>query len=455
MSNQSTNSASKGNTKKQTDSKSINIWLEKQITQAWQRQDRWLYLLSPLSGVYAGISGIRKQLYQRQLLPSYRAKVPVMIVGNITVGGAGKTPLIIALVTHLQAKGVRVGVISRGYGGDYQKMPAIVGLDSTPEVVGDEPCLIVRATQTQQSRQLAGVSSVSKSDTGSIVSTSTEPSSTEPSSNVTGSLVSRVVPMAVCPNRQQAIECLLQTYPDVQLIIADDGLQHYKLQRDIEWVVVDSQRGFGNGWLLPVGFLREPIRRLQNTTVIYNHPIQPTNSHQNNQQKSHPNMWLKPNKLQPLLDWLSLDTHELDAIACNLTLPKKGDAVYAVSGIGYPQRFFATLQQLGYQVMECPYPDHHQYGLPDLLSVAAASTQAVVITSKDAVKIQYVFNQYMQLLAKSEGDIDTDIDMSAETKSAVKELLSRMFVLPVTAQLNTSCIQQLEKQLQELGIVIH
>lgn len=188
------------------------------MTRAWQRQAGWLWLLLPLSWLYGLITLLRRQAYRTGLFASYRAPIPVMVIGNITVGGSGKTPLIIALVGYLQQHGVKVGVISRGYGGDSSKMPALVGADSVPSDVGDEPCLIV---------------------------------------NTTGAA------MAVCPDRQQAITTLLNAYPDLQLIIADDGLQHYALQRDIEWIVVDVARGVGNQQLLPTGFLREPMSRLK------------------------------------------------------------------------------------------------------------------------------------------------------------------------------------------------
>ena len=183
--------------------------IETTVTRAWQRQATWLWLLLPFSWLYGLITMLRHHAYKSGLLSSYRAPVPVMVIGNISVGGSGKTPLIITLVDYLQKQGVYVGVISRGYGGDTSQMPALVGKTSLPNVVGDEPCLIV---------------------------------------NTTG------VAMAVCPNREQAITMLLETYPDLQLIIADDGLQHYALQRDIEWIVVDAARGFGNKQLLPTDF---------------------------------------------------------------------------------------------------------------------------------------------------------------------------------------------------------
>lgn len=183
--------------------------IETAITRAWQRKAAWLWLLLPVSWLYGGLIWLRHQAYKLGWFASFRAPVPVMVIGNITVGGSGKTPLIITLVDYLQQQGIKVGVISRGYGGDSNQMPALVTKESLPSAVGDEPCLIVNMT---------------------------------------------AVPMAVCPNRQQAIETLLAVHPDLQLIIADDGLQHYALQRDIEWIVVDVARGFGNQQLLPTGF---------------------------------------------------------------------------------------------------------------------------------------------------------------------------------------------------------
>ena len=236
--------------------------LETLFTNAWQKQSLWLWLLLPFSWLYALVISIRRWLYQCAWLKSYRAPVPVMVVGNISVGGSGKTPLIIALVEHLQQQGVAVGVISRGYGGDTAQMPALVTATSTPKQVGDEPCLIVASTQ---------------------------------------------VPMSVCPNRQQAIEKLLAVYPKLQLIIADDGLQHYALKRDLEWIVVDASRGFGNQQLLPTGFLREPVSRLKHSTVIYHLATkQEAKAEDDSGTKTAPTslpkqMWLQPTTLHRLL----------------------------------------------------------------------------------------------------------------------------------------------------------
>lgn len=345
------------------DSKPFN--LELAIVDAWQKEAWWLWLLLPVSGLYGAITGIRRKLYLKGVLSSYQAPVPVMVVGNITVGGSGKTPLIIELVTYLQHQGIKVGVISRGYGGNESLMPQLVTLQSKPEEVGDEPFLIVR-------------------ETGAAV--------------------------AVCPNRQQAIEVLLKQQPDTQLIIADDGLQHYKMQRDIEWVVVDSARGFGNKQLLPTGFLREPISRLQGTTVIY-HERTESSQAQNEQSEDRLSMHLKPASLQPLVD----GQPSLSQI----------NNVYAVSGIGYPQRFFNTLTDLGYQVDSKPKPDHHSFEVEDLLPLA---DKPIIITSKDAVKIAPLVKAYPQLQSLS------------------------IWVLPVNAVLSPNSYLTLSKQLKALGI---
>ena len=364
--------------------------LESVVTRAWERQALWLWLLLPLSWLYGLLIMLRQVLYKTGVLSSYRAPIPVMVIGNITVGGSGKTPLIISLVEYLQQQGVRVGVISRGYGGDRAQMPTLVTKESLPSAVGDEPCLIVSLTS---------------------------------------------VPMSVCPNRKQAIETLLQTHPDLQLIIADDGLQHYALQRDIEWIVVDSARGFGNQQLLPTGFLREPVSRLKDATVIYHKkPEQVIDA--NNYLKDHLKndltkqltMHLCPDVLSPL--WF-------DAGNAQNSVPMAGSQVHAVSGIGYPQRFFDTLLGLGFDVIAHPYPDHYDFNLTDLLQY---TDYPIVVTGKDAVKIRSLFLQAEAQQARA---------------TQWKVLASRLWVLPVTAALSDSCYQTLNEQLKTLSILVH
>lgn len=364
---------------------------EKTITQAWQRKALWLWLLLPLSGLYGLIIKLRQWAYRLGILNSYRAPIPVLIVGNISVGGSGKTPLIITLVQYLQQQGVRVGVISRGYGGDSSQMPALVQSDSLPSVVGDEPCLIV---------------------------------------NMTG------VAMAVCPNREQAIAVLLGEYPDLQLIISDDGLQHYALERDIEWIVVDTARGFGNQQLLPTGFLREPMSRLKDASVIFHIKSEKKTEFKDIDLSSaidqKLSMQLKPDKLTLLWQQPRL-TNDLDQDIEVIT-PIEGRLVHAVSGIGYPQRFFDTLSTLGFEIIEHPYGDHHAFTVDELLQY---NDYPIIVTAKDAVKIKAL----LMTLATEQG-FDT----------VTHDLINRLWVLPVTAVLSEPVYQNLNQQLEALGI---
>lgn len=321
--------------------------------QAWAKQSAWLYAFLPLSWLYAAIHRLKIFLYQQKILKSYRAPVPVIVIGNITVGGSGKTPLIIELVSFLQqACGLKVGVISRGYGGQ-GPFPQLVNADSSTQYVGDEPVLIVNATQAA---------------------------------------------MAVGPNRREAIELLMQQHtPD--LILSDDGLQHLALQRDLEWIVVDIERGFGNQQLLPTGFLREPIQRLEGATVIEHGAAS----------QSPLNMHLFAGDLVPLM-----------ADKASTSVPIQGQTIHAVAGIGYPKRFFDSLRQFGFDVIEHEFADHHDYIPADL---DFADDLAVITTAKDAVK----FKDFA-------GFIDKNI-----------------WILPVQAKLSLDCYRLLHQQLITLG----
>ena len=366
--------------------------METAITRAWQRQAAWLWLLLPLSWLYGLVSRVRRYGYRAGVFKSYRAPIPVMVIGNITVGGSGKTPLIINLVSHLQQRGIDVGVISRGYGGDSAQMPALVTASSQPNVVGDEPCLIVSMTS---------------------------------------------VPMAVCPDRRSAISLLLEAHPKLQLIIADDGLQHYALARDIEWIVVDSTRGFGNQQLLPTGFLREPVSRLQDATVIYHkkgHEVSPTDNEELSKEPLV--MRLQPDRLHPILQGIGLVTTEYD----KALLPQPSQTVHAVSGIGYPQRFFNTLSESGFEVIPHPYPDHHDFLLDELLPY---TQQPIVMTSKDAIKIRAL----IAALYDAKGN------PTAALTPTYQALIERLFVLPVTAVLSEPCYEVLDDQLNDLSVL--
>lgn len=279
------------------------------------------WLLTPLSSVFYLVSGLRRLAYRLGLLPVTRLPVPVIVVGNISVGGTGKTPLTLWLVARLQAAGYRPGIVSRGYGGR-QRGPLAVSLASDPADVGDEPLLLARRAR---------------------------------------------VPVYVGRRRPEAARAMLKAHPDIDVIVADDGLQHYALGRDVEIAVVDGVRRFGNGRLLPAGPLREPPRRLDSVdAVVVNggttdwlrvaRPIFP--------------MRLEPVRLRRLSD--PRDIRGLDWL--------RGRQLNAVAGIGHPERFFELLRDLGAVVTPHPFPDHHAFRPEDL------PMGTVVMTEKDAVK---------------------------------------------------------------------
>ncbi|WP_299187497.1 tetraacyldisaccharide 4'-kinase [uncultured Psychrobacter sp.] len=380
--------------------------IETTITRAWQRKEAWLWLLLPISWLYGLLVFLRRQAYRLGILSSFRAPVPVMVIGNVTVGGSGKTPLIITLVSYLQRQGIKVGVISRGYGGDTSQMPALVTKESLPSTVGDEPCLIVNNT---------------------------------------------AAPMAVCPNRKQAITTLLNAHPDLQLIIADDGLQHYTLQRDIEWIVVDVARGFGNEQLLPTGFLREPMSRLKDATVIYHEKpngVSALNDSENLAQRL--TMQLQPDELYPLLsddELVELNVSNIITPLSAKVVPSKGDKVHAISGIGYPQRFFATLSTLGFDAIGHPFPDHHNFSLSELLQY---TEHPMIVTTKDAVKIRTLLVAGISKIGAIKSNETIDID--SHSGNDIRALINRLWVLPVTATLSDACYQTLQQQLTVQGI---
>ncbi|MCO8068038.1 tetraacyldisaccharide 4'-kinase [Acinetobacter schindleri] len=327
------------------------------IQDAWNTQAKWLIVFRPLSWLYQIGFSLNKALYDKGFKASYTAPVPVMVIGNITVGGSGKTPLLIHLVEYLEKQNVRVGVISRGYGGK-GPFPCYVDTQATAESVGDEPALIVQSTG---------------------------------------------VPMAVGPNRQQSIELLLSKH-NLDLIICDDGLQHWALNRQIEWIVLDNNRGLGNQKLLPEGYLREPVERLKAGTVI-EHTAHP---------QSHLHMHLAPS--QPYL----LNRAESQTFDPNLPF-------YAVVGIGFPQRFYQTLESLGIRQFQChEFPDHHDYEIEDL---QFEDNYPIITTEKDAVKIM--------ALLKQNPEFNRDI-----------------WVVPVEAILSPACYAILQQQLGEYGISI-
>lgn len=307
--------------------------LEKKITSAWQQQSLWLWLLLPLMLLYWFGHSIHKGLYKFGIKKTYQANVPVIVIGNITVGGSGKTPLLISIVKYLTEKDVNVAVISRGYVKNQKnsvQTSQLVTKQSDVSLVGDEPSLIVQEID---------------------------------------------VPVCVGKNRQQSIEKILATYPNIGYILCDDGLQHYRIKQDKAFVVFDVKRGLGNKMLLPVGFLREWSGRLTKPhvqDVIVEHVESASDA------SSDYYFHLNTGAIYPLFKQSSASFDEVT----------HNQHIHAVTGIGYPIRFQRTLENLGYEVLLHAYPDHHNFSVDDFINNAVFNNDLpIVITSKDAVKV--------------------------------------------------------------------
>lgn len=310
------------------------------IARIWSGESPlWLVLL-PLSWLYGLVSGAIRLAYRTGLKKSWRAPVPVVVVGNLTAGGNGKTPVVIWLVEQLQQRGVRVGVVSRGYGGKAERYPLVLDSNTSTAQAGDEPVLIYQRTGA---------------------------------------------PVAVSPVRSDAVKALLAAHP-IQLIITDDGLQHYKLARDKEIVVVDGVRRFGNGWWLPAGPMRERESRLKSVdAIITNGGVAKAGEIP---------MRLRPGLAVNLLSGERREVHLLENIV-------------AMAGIGHPPRFFATLSECGATPLKCvALADHQALTLNDVAALVQPG-QTLVMTEKDAVKCR-AFAQnnwwYLPVDAQLEGD---------------------------------------------------
>ncbi|NIF30386.1 tetraacyldisaccharide 4'-kinase [Pantoea sp. Tr-811] len=294
--------------------------LADRLLAAWYAGHPALALLRPLEALYRRVVTRKRARFLSGQSPSYRAPVPVIVVGNITVGGTGKTPMILWLIEHCRRQGLKVGVVSRGYGAKPPHFPWRVEASQPAAQAGDEPLLIV---------QRSGV------------------------------------PLVIDPDRSAAVQALLASEP-VDLILCDDGMQHYRLARDLELVLVDAARGLGNGRCLPAGPLREPAERLQEAdAVLFNGA---------NADSAEGFAF----RLQPsvLVNLRSGERRALDHFPA-------GQRLHAVAGIGNPQRFFNTLLGLNWQPVPHPFADHAQFSAERL---AFSPALPLVMTEKDAVK---------------------------------------------------------------------
>lgn len=289
------------------------------IARIWSGESSLWLLLLPFSWLYGLVSGIIRLSWRLGLRKPWKAPVPVVVVGNLTAGGNGKTPVVVWLVERLHERGIRVGVVSRGYGGKASQYPLVLTSETTTAQAGDEPVLIYQRTGA---------------------------------------------PVAVSPVRVEAVQALLANNP-VQIIVTDDGLQHYRLHRDKEIVVIDGVRRFGNGWWLPAGPMRERASRLKTVDAIIT-----------NGGVAFPSeiaMQLQPGKAVNLRTGEQQDVRELPHLV-------------AMAGIGHPPRFFATLAQCGVTPeLTVALADHQALSHADVTKLVKAG-QTLIMTEKDAVK---------------------------------------------------------------------
>jgi tetraacyldisaccharide 4'-kinase len=285
----------------------------------WYRITPLHLLLLPLSLLFYLLATLRRLLFQIGIFSSIKFPVPVIIVGNISVGGTGKTPFTLWLAEQLLADGWHPGIISRGFGGS-GSTPQEVLANSDPAIAGDEPVLMAQRN---------------------------------------------LCPVWISRDRPAAAQALLNTHPECDVILSDDGLQHYRLQRDVEIVVVDGVRRFGNGLLLPAGPLRETTSRLRKVdAVVINGGTVADGEYLMQLEGVHFYNLLNP---------------EISATPADF----KEQTVHAIAGIGHPERFFRHLENMGLTLQTHAYPDHHRYTAADL---SFADANALLMTEKDAVK---------------------------------------------------------------------
>lgn len=293
------------------------------VARQWQYRGALAWALLPLAGAFGALAAMRRASFAFGWRKQVDVGVPVVVVGNVTVGGTGKTPTVIALVEALRAAGFSPGVVSRGYGAKISAPRAVTAL-SRPEEAGDEPLLIARRTGA---------------------------------------------PVWVCPDRVAAALALTAADRQVDVIVSDDGLQHYRLARRVELVVFDQRLG-GNGFLLPAGPLREPLSRRRDATLV-NDPFSRT--------------------LPPWPDTFALtlapgEAWHLNEPALRRPLAQFADEhVLAAAGIGVPERFFATLRAAGLAPQTWALPDHYAFGGDPF---AHAQADSILVTEKDAVKLR-------------------------------------------------------------------
>ena len=288
----------------------------------YYKKSSWIYLLIPFSIFFYFLSSLKKYLYKNGFLKTIKLKVPVLIIGNITLGGTGKTPLALDLIEKFLRKGLKPAIISRGYRGSANNITEVFE-SSDVSAVGDEALLIKTKTKSK-------------------------------------------IPVFIGKDRANVAKILLKKHPETSIIISDDGLQHHRLARDYEIIVVDSQRQFGNGLIFPAGPLRECISKLKQVdAVVYKGENSNSNFYQMKYITKHFKNLLTNKK----------------AIFKDIQDKK----IVAITAIGNPESFFSTLEGYGLEFKKVTYNDHYLFNKNDFIKYADYN---IVMTEKDAIKCQ-------------------------------------------------------------------
>jgi len=334
----------------------------------WYEGRWWSLLLLPLSWLFLVLSRLRVQKIKNSGVGEQPFSVPVIVIGNIAVGGTGKTPLLIALCHHLKLMGFKPGVVSRGYGSNAPEYPFAIDTKTKVTVAGDEAWMIHSAAEC---------------------------------------------PVVIDPNRAEAVKHLIANN-DVDVILSDDGLQHYTMYRNREIAVVDGERGFGNARLLPAGPLREPVQRLDSCHWIISNG-RPTQK----LRQQLPQMRMM--RLVPV-GWHNLVTGDYKSV----NELQFGEIVHAVVGIGNPQRFFSTLDNLNVRYTPHIFEDHYNYKLAE---IRFRDQAPVIMTEKDAVKVSSLIE---------------------DLPEPNKKRLPPFWYLAVEAQLDPEFLQEFTDQVKQL-----
>lgn len=306
--------------------------LEQWVNQSWYGGFQWTRAFWPLMSLYRSVVDKKREAFLQN--PPDKVSLPVVVVGNITAGGTGKTPVVQTLVRKLLEEGYKPAIVTRGYGGSLQTFPHLISEKDSPSSVGDEPYMMYSSLN---------------------------------------------IPVVVDPQRNRAAKfCTEESSLDVNVIICDDGLQHYALNRDIEFCVIDAQREFGNGHLIPVGPLREPLSRLDSVDFVVR-----------NGGSGEDGFKLQPTRWVNLKSGEEIPPHDLKA-----KLPS--NKLKAVAGIGNPQRFFDTVEELGFDIESQAFPDHHDFSEQDF-----DADCVYLMTQKDAVKVKSFSTDQMWYLEVS------------------------------------------------------